>query len=70
MSQYSISFYLHYLARWPEYQQVAESPNGDIMGYGKSPSHTLLEIYAAYKALSYAMIKSNDLIVEFQSCLV
>lgn len=30
---YGLSFYLQYLAHWPEYFQVAESPSGDIMGY-------------------------------------
>ena len=27
---------MQYLAHWPEYFQVAESPNGEIMGYSKS----------------------------------
>lgn len=27
---------MQYLARWPEYFQVAEAPNGEIMGYSKS----------------------------------
>jgi hypothetical protein len=26
---------MHYLAHWPEYIQVAESPSGEIMGYSK-----------------------------------
>ncbi|KAI2808728.1 hypothetical protein RDWZM_005934 [Blomia tropicalis] len=30
---YGLSFYLQYLTHWPEYFQIAESPNGDIMGY-------------------------------------
>ena len=30
---YGIGFYLQYLARWPEYFLVAESPSGDLMGY-------------------------------------
>lgn len=30
---YGLSFYLQYLARWPEYFMVAESPSGDLMGY-------------------------------------
>ncbi|XP_066583916.1 N-alpha-acetyltransferase 20 isoform X2 [Prorops nasuta] len=30
---YGLSFYMHYLAHWPEYFQVAESPSGEIMGY-------------------------------------
>ena len=35
---YGLSFYLQYLARWPEYFMVAESPSGMLMGYimGKS----------------------------------
>ena len=35
---YGLSFYLQYLARWPEYFMVAESPSGSLMGYimGKS----------------------------------
>jgi len=30
---YNIGFYGRYLARWPEYCKVAESPSGDIQGY-------------------------------------
>lgn len=30
---YGLAFYLQYLAHWPEYFQVAESPSGQIMGY-------------------------------------
>ena len=35
---YGLSFYLQYLARWPEYFMVSESPSGALMGYimGKS----------------------------------
>lgn len=38
---YGLSFYTQYLAHWPEYFQVAESPSGEIMGYimGKSEGH-------------------------------
>lgn len=32
---YGLSFYLQYLAHWPEYFQVLEAPNGDIQGYSK-----------------------------------
>lgn len=32
---YGLSFYMQYLAHWPEYFQVALSPNGEIMGYSK-----------------------------------
>ncbi|KAI1726015.1 N-alpha-acetyltransferase 20 [Ditylenchus destructor] len=30
---YGLTFYLQYLINWPEYFQVAEHPNGQIMGY-------------------------------------
>ncbi|KAK7506817.1 hypothetical protein BaRGS_00001668 [Batillaria attramentaria] len=30
---YGLPFYMQYLAHWPEYFQVAESPSGEIMGY-------------------------------------
>lgn len=38
---YGLSFYMQYLAHWPEYFQVAESPTGEIMGYimGKAEGH-------------------------------
>lgn len=32
---YGLSFYTQYLAKWPEYFQLAESPSGHIMGYSK-----------------------------------
>ena len=32
---YGLNFYLQYLARWPEFFQVAEAPDGEIMGYSK-----------------------------------
>ena len=28
---YGLSFYLQYMATWPEYFMVAESPSGDLM---------------------------------------
>ena len=31
--QYNLAFYLQYLARWPEYFEVAETPSGRFMGY-------------------------------------
>merc|ERR1712212_21746 len=30
---YGLSFYLQYLARWPQYFTVAENPAGELMGY-------------------------------------
>ncbi|XP_069117366.1 LOW QUALITY PROTEIN: N-alpha-acetyltransferase 20-like [Argopecten irradians] len=30
---YGLPFYMQYLAHWPETSRVAESPNGQIMGY-------------------------------------
>lgn len=40
---YGLSFYLQYLAHWPEYFQVAESPSGEIMGYSKY--HLIICLY-------------------------
>ncbi|XP_046749593.1 N-alpha-acetyltransferase 20 isoform X1 [Diprion similis] len=39
---YGLSFYMQYLAHWPEYFQVAESLSGEIMGYimGKAEGHS------------------------------
>merc|ERR550534_1951590 len=30
---YGLTFYLQYLAHWPEYFQLTEAPGGEIMGY-------------------------------------
>lgn len=38
---YGLSFYMQYLAHWPEYFQVAESPSGEIMGYSEFYSNIL-----------------------------
>jgi N-terminal acetyltransferase B complex catalytic subunit len=32
---YGMSFYMSYLARWPEYFQKLENPDGEIVGYSK-----------------------------------
>lgn len=61
---YGLSFYTHYLAHWPEYFQVAESPSGEIMGYimGKAEGHgenwhghiTALTVSPNYRRLGLA----------------
>ena len=33
--QYNLSFYLQYLAKWPEYCVIAEGPGRQAMGYSK-----------------------------------
>ncbi|PPS13375.1 hypothetical protein GOBAR_AA07200 [Gossypium barbadense] len=33
---FNMSFYMTYLARWPDYFHVAEGPGNRIMGYGKA----------------------------------
>ena len=45
---YSMSFYMMYMARWPEYFRIAKSMNGDIMGYS--------EFVVAYILAPYALI--------------
>ncbi|EEB13237.1 N-acetyltransferase, putative [Pediculus humanus corporis] len=61
---YGLSFYMQYLAHWPEFFQVAESPNGEIMGYvmGKAEGHgenwhshvTALTVGPEYRRLGVA----------------
>lgn len=34
-SQFNMSFYMTYLARWPDYFHVAEAPGSRIMGYSE-----------------------------------
>ncbi|GIY64649.1 n-alpha-acetyltransferase 20 [Caerostris extrusa] len=68
---YGLSFYLQYLAHWPEYFQVAEAPNGDIMGYimGKAEGHsenwhghvTALTVAPEYRRLGLAATLMNGL---------
>uniref|UniRef100_A0A1I7XN91 N-alpha-acetyltransferase 20 n=1 Tax=Heterorhabditis bacteriophora TaxID=37862 RepID=A0A1I7XN91_HETBA len=41
---YGFNFYLYYLVNWPEYYQVAEHPNGEIMGYSKLCSGFIVKI--------------------------
>jgi len=38
---YGMSFYMQYMAHWPEFMQVVESASGQIMGYimGKTEGH-------------------------------
>lgn len=40
--QYNMSFYLQYLATWPEYFLVKEAPDGTPMGYSKCAYNELL----------------------------
>lgn len=61
---YGLSFYMQYLAHWPEYFQVAEGPNGRMMGYimGKAEGHgkkwhghvTALTVAPEYRRLGLA----------------
>lgn len=32
---FHLPFYMQYLARWPEYFEIAEGPSGRPMGYSK-----------------------------------
>ena len=47
--QYGLGFYMQYLAHWPEYFQVAESPNGEIMGYSKFWCDALSLIHIVFR---------------------
>lgn len=35
LKQFNMSFYMTYLARWPDYFHVAEGPGNRVMGYSK-----------------------------------
>ncbi|XP_046665413.1 N-alpha-acetyltransferase 20 [Homalodisca vitripennis] len=77
---YGISFYMQYLAHWPEYFQVVEAPNGEIMGYimGKCEGHgenwhghvTALTVSNMYRRLGVAATLMNSLekISEIKRC--
>lgn len=66
---YGLSFYTQYLAHWPEYFQVVESPSGEIMGYimGKAEGHgenwhghvTALTVSPDYRRLGLAATLMN-----------
>ncbi|CAK8680095.1 unnamed protein product [Clavelina lepadiformis] len=69
---YAVGFYLQYLAKWPEYFMVAESPSGEIMGYimgkveGRLPDDwhghvTALSIAGDYRRLHLAAELMNRL---------
>nr|CAG4641244.1 EOG090X0ENV [Eulimnadia texana] len=61
---YGLTFYLQYLAHWPEYFEVAEAPGGELMGYimGKAEGHgtnwhghvTALSVAPEYRRLGLA----------------
>lgn len=64
---YGLSFYMQYLAHWPEYFQVAESPAGEIMGYGKFPYLRVILFYfissllLTHNGILLRMITETDL---------
>ncbi|KIO34665.1 hypothetical protein M407DRAFT_240501 [Tulasnella calospora MUT 4182] len=68
---YSISFYLNYLARWPDLCLVQEAPNGKMMGYviGKAEGHgqewhghvTAITVAPEYRRLGLARKMMDEL---------
>ncbi|XP_003738514.1 N-alpha-acetyltransferase 20 [Galendromus occidentalis] len=77
---YGVSFYLTYLAKWPEYSQLLESVNGDIMGYimGKAEGFsrnwhghvTALSVAPEYRRLGVAnrLMENLENISEEKGC--
>ncbi|XP_003747157.1 N-alpha-acetyltransferase 20 [Galendromus occidentalis] len=77
---YGVSFYLTYLAKWPEYFQTLESVSGDIMGYimGKAEGFsrnlhghvTALSVAPEYRRLGVAnrLMDSLEEISEEKNC--
>lgn len=60
---YGIGFYLQYLARWPEYFLVAESPSQELMGYimGKAEGKkTLIKRLCFMNVLKYYIFTSTS----------
>lgn len=68
---YGLPFYMQYMAHWPEYFQVAESPSGEIMGYimGKAEGNgdqwhghvTALTVAPEFRRLGLAAKLMNNL---------
>lgn len=77
---YGIPFYLQYLTHWPEYFQVMEGPNGDIIGYimGKCEGHaetwrghvTAVSVAPEYRRLNLAakLMRGLESISEKKDC--
>mmetsp|Transcript_32685 Transcript_32685/g.52322 ORF Transcript_32685/g.52322 Transcript_32685/m.52322 type:complete len:178 (-) Transcript_32685:208-741(-) len=68
---YSMSFYMLYMARWPEYFRIARSVNNDVMGYiiGKAEGEKQLwhghvsavTVSPEYRRMGLATVLMNDL---------
>ncbi|XP_045170066.1 N-alpha-acetyltransferase 20-like [Mercenaria mercenaria] len=77
---YGLPFYMQYMAHWPEYFQVAESPSGEIMGYimGKAEGNgeqwhghvTALTVAPEYRRLGLAakLMSNLEAISEKKRC--
>ena len=66
---YGLPFYLNYLAVWPEYFKVYESPSGKLMGYimGKSEARFVLCMLCA---MYWERVKRGLYCVCFVLCIV
>lgn len=59
---YGLSFYMQYLAHWPEYFQVAEAPGGEIMGYSKGLfNSSYLSLLLSYQIWIKTQVERTDL---------
>ncbi|XP_037934830.1 N-alpha-acetyltransferase 20-like [Teleopsis dalmanni] len=73
---YSLPLYTHYLAMWPEYLLVIESPNGQIIGYILAKAEgfmdnwhghvTALTVSADYRRLGLAATLMNLVEIVFE----
>ena len=50
--QFNMSFYMTYLARWPDYFHVAEAPGNRIMGYSTLSLFLLTSLILFLKLLA------------------
>lgn len=46
-----MSFYMTYLARWPDYFHVAEAPGNRIMGYSELSFFIVLSFFCFFSSL-------------------
>eukprot|EP01083_Nonionella_stella_P179561 637822_1 len=68
---YSMSFYMLYMSRWPEYFRIARSAGGDVMGYiiGKAEGEgkgwhghvSAVTVSPRYRRMGLATTLMNDL---------
>ena len=65
---YGLSFYLQYLARWPEYFMVSEAPSGALMGYIMGKSEGLNENWHGHVTAVRFLVQRRLCVVKKWPC--